>query len=334
MTYVFTDEFKSKFDSSDSPYNGSFIKNLTINENLKGLRRRIEDVIVEYPKEKRSTIIENIRSFSEIISRSNLSELYTYEILYKNYKSVEVEKPLDFVNYKTPDFWVDQNKAFEVFSSFEEDKPIEYAIHETINSIKTERKIILGPIKNLSDEYYPKLSEVRDYFLELLSEGPNSKKPEPFFKRFSQGFILSGRLYKGNKKHATIGAKIDGVVTNTGYISSVRKRIKNKISKYSGVSKSGYPLIIVLFNYIDYLDNDDIDAVLFGDEINQVDLNTRRWTISRKNTLIQKGKNTSLSTILVRKKGSLDEFHLINNPFARVPLGNHEKKVIKSFKVE
>lgn len=333
MTNVFTDEFKSNFDSSDSPYNGSFIKNLTINEKLIELRNRIEDMIGKYPKEKKSTIIENIRSFNEIISRSNLSELYTYNILYNNYQSVEVEKPLDFVNNKTPDFWVDQNKAFEVFSTFETDNPIEYAIHETINAISTERKIILGPIKNLSDEIYPKLSEIRHYFLGLLNREPNSKDPEPFIKRFSQGFILSGKLYKGNKRHTTIGAKIGGVITNTGYISSVRKRIKDKISKYSGISKSGYPLIIVIYNYNDFLDNNDIYTVLFGDEIHEVDMNTGKVTISHKNGLIRKDINTSLSSILVRKRGSLDEYHLVNNPFARVQLGKHEEKIIKSFKV-
>jgi len=334
MSLVFTDDFKKKFEPDDSPYDGSFIKKLTLNENLSFLRNRIEKAIAKYPQNKRTTMIDNLHSFSEIICRSSLSELYTFDILHKNYDVVNVEKPLNFVNNKTPDFWVNENLVFEVLSTFEEEKPKEGAIKEAINSIKTNYKIVLGPIKRLTENEYPKLSEVREYFLKLLKDDSRLNSLKSFQHKFSQGFVLSGKIYRGKKEHATVGAEISGAVINNNYISSVRNRIEKKVKKYSDVSKSDFPFIVVLFNYNDFLGFEDILSVLFGDEKYSVNMDTLKEWYWRENSMIQENKNTSLSAILVRKKSTLDEFYLYENPYARVPIDSHVDKIITAFKAE
>lgn len=332
MPLIFTDEYIDSVSVSHWPFEGRYIKRLATDEKMGYLRKKIEDILVDYPEAKKDRMIDAIKFLSDLECRASLSELFVFGRLIKYFSNVEVEIPLDFLDNKTPDFWVENEIAFEVVSLFETTSPIEDSIIETLNSIRSRVKIMLDSIKNLPEDRLPKLKEIRNYFENLLNQNQSLSKPIEFIHQFSQGIVISGKLYKGEIAHSTVGAKINSALV-TPYNKSVRGRIREKIRKYKKLKTNGFPFIVVLYSYNDWLDVEDFDEILLGDMEYSVNSRTAKiQNVNRKNAIFNPKRNTSLSAVLIKDHSMDDEYFLIENPHAAIKLDKYKDRIRKAFK--
>ena len=336
MTLIFTNEFNQLIDQPVSPFDRSYIKSLAMSPNLIPIRDRLESIIAKYPVDKRNEMINLIRSFSDIECLSRISELYVFDNLFNNFDRIDIEPPLAIIDNKTPDFWVNNSLAFEVATLFEQSDPHEYSIIETLNSIKSEVKVLLSPIRNIPRNESPKLREIRDHFVDLFQQKTNIHQLEPFVYQSSQDILISGQLYKANVDRFTVGS----IMTPYGfddddpdYKKSVRKTIKDKTSKYKKLSEHGYPFVLVLYNLNDNLDNEEFDEIIFGD-IGCYINNGQITEIRQGNMMFHPNKYTSLSAILIKDYTTANDFFLFENPYAKVPITQFRDVIIKAFNVK
>ncbi|MBN2028626.1 hypothetical protein JW824_00120 [bacterium] len=338
MTVIFTKEFIDSMDKPVGLFERSYIRYLATNPNLKHLRDELEKIISIYPNEKQNGMIKCIRSFDDSQCKSHIAELRVYGILNSNFEDVQIEVPLEIVDNKTPDFWVDGTIAFEVATPFETKNVHELEIIECISRIESKTKAIIQIIGNIPNDENPKLSEIKQGFIHILNEKENLTRPENFeYVSPSQNIYIAGRLWPGVQKSSSVVGVFDSYEFNEkndqDYKELVRKIIKRKLKKYKKLADQEFPLVLVIYNDIDWLDEIELDEIVNGDRCFAVNGNTLHMFRSS-NMIIHPNRNRGLSAVLVRDYTTLDEYYLIKNPNALVPLGDFEEVVKIAFKTK
>lgn len=331
MAYIFTKEFINSVEKTYSPFERSYIKYLATFPKLEHKRRKLEEIILNYPEDKRSEMINLIRSFEDTESIAYINELYVYGILYKHFSSINVEKPLKCIDNKTPDFFVNNSLAFEVTTLFEQTDPNEYSIIETLDEIESNIKIANFAIKNLPQSGTPVLSEIKSHFLEVFQEKEDSLyQPEKFIFYFSDGVVISGIMYRGNQRKPTVSsvASTNGINRyDTQYEVVLRRKIKSKLKKYKDLSYNNYSLILVIFDNTKWLEEEDYHKILFG----EYTTDPSQQMEGRRNVLLRPNKYNCLSALLMKDSTSSDTYFFIKNPYASVRIDPYEEKIIKAF---
>lgn len=350
MAYIFTPEFLQSIDDSTNAFERNDIARIALLEgdNPKQYRELLESYIAQYPVDKRDPLIELIRSPSDIESKAARAELIVFGLLISLYKKVDVEPAIKDIfslpeeltefGQKTPDFIADNKVVFEVASIFEAPDPIEQSIIETINTIDGGTHIFNLRIVNHLPDKNPRLSKIKDLVSAQL-EKHTGEPLEPFVLNSPEGIVISGYMYTGDPSHATVGGTISsyGFSDNEKeYVNAIRNNpISKKIRKYRFLSKIRIPHVLVIYNYNDWLDPEDFDDIFFGDKEYHVSLSANSIdSVTRRNSILQPQKNTSLSAVLIRNYRTRDGFYLLENPWAEVHLGDHLSDIRKAFKTK
>lgn len=330
MAKIFTNEFVESLDDTRNYFERKYIEILSTKEDFKSFREKLEKIILTVPENIRQTFINKIRSYKDTHCLSAISELIIFEGLNKEFNCVEFETRLEQIDGKTPDFWVDKSIAFEVATIFEQLNPFEYELAETLNKIHNSNiKVMLGVVWNIPPKSQPKLKRIKKYFEELFKNNQNIKELTPFFHRTEEGIILRGYLYKGDVRHQTVGRVTHSYgfrEDDINYKKIARKRIQDKLRKYKKLSDEGFPVIVVIFNRVDWILSDEKfwDETIFGDIKNN----------RRTNILVTPDKNTSLSAVIVRDSMNENGSFLIKNPFAKVKIDHIQRKIEGAFKTK
>jgi len=331
---LFSTDFLSQFHQPGNPFERSYIKLLSTKESLQPNRDRIEHLLSLYPDSDRGRIISLIQSFDDIECFSALAELYTFENIYKIDSSLAIEPQIADADDRTPDF-VTHDFVFEVASLHKKGNSKYFSIIETINTIDTEYKVIIRDIANIPEDGFPKLREIREKFISLFNELESINNPyDAFHIVSSQGIAIYGIVYKANRGYAVVQSIFENYGLNgeeEQYRKSIRKTIKKKIKKYKGVVHAYKKLIIVLYNYNDWLDEEDFIEILFGDEVLVIDgPNPGDYHIEKRNVLLRPDQHRSVSAILVKKYSTPNDYILIENPYAEKSLNTNEIETIKT----
>ena len=338
MNLVFTEEYISSIPDPSEHFERGFSTLLATNPYFSELRERLERIVHSLPKNYKPRFINNLKSTKDKTCLSSISELFVYEKLVLEFNPVEIETTLEIVDNKTPDFWVENNVAFEVATLFEKIVPYEYDIIEALNEIESDIKLMLGGIWNIKDKNKSlKTSKIKSQFEELFRNNSEITKLTPFVIHTEEGVILKGNMYKGKREHSTVGSISHSHgfdVQDPNYKKTARKSILKKLRKYKKLTEAGLPLVVVIYNRVDWItDVESWDEILYGDKEFEFKPNTTETlTIKRRGGIISPNKNTTLSSILIRDITTKDGYYFIDNTYARTPLdADLKSRIIKSF---
>jgi len=333
---IFTPEFINSIKKPGQPFERRYINYLSTYKRIEWVRDKIEHIIVKYLAEKKPSLIDRIRSEDDTICLSAISELYVFDLLISNFKKVEVEPELKFLNGKMPDFFVDDKYIFEVATLFTKINPFEFEIYEALNEIEGNTKVMLGSIYNLP-KTSPKLSEIKKEFEDLFEKHKSTEMPVDFEIKTKQGIVIGGRLHSGKPEHSTVGAIVSGLNDDEDSKKRTRNVIRAKLRKYNQAKLEKVPFFIVLYNLDDNLIFDeDWDEIIFGAKKFIFDeKGVALQNIIRENSVIQKGQNRSLSGLLIRDYDSYNSGHnyiMVKNKFAFNPIDEIEGQIKVAFK--
>jgi hypothetical protein len=331
---IFDDAFLKSLDGPGAAFERGKIVRTAKYKGAQEFRDRLELAVADYPQLRRDALIGRIRSLGDVESLSAISELLVYDNLRREFGEVEVERPFECVGGKTPDFFVpSSNLVVEVATLFETPDPNLAAIIETANTLSSTTKILMFCARRLPPDENPRLSEVRDALSPILADYDGTRAMESFWCRTPQGIELSGVLIKGKIEHpvvaGTYGAR--GFGGDDSYNSTIRRNVlKAKVKKYRGLAGEGIRLILALYSQNSWLDEDDFDAILFGDE-EYIDTEGEGLRCLRKNAFITPDHNCALSGVLIYSPRFDSNWYLVPNRFAAVPLGDASVPLQRAF---
>jgi len=317
---IFTKDYIASIRNPGNPFERKYIFLLSTHPYLKHLRERIDLIFTKYPEEKRSTLINKIKSENDIDCFSAISELFVFEILNDNFEQVDVETPLPIINNATPDFWVDNSIAFEVATIFNIDDPFESEIYEAFNQIHSNFRTIIYEINNPS-HIQPTISEIKNEFQKLINS--NSELSIGDYKDFEiivkNNIRIIGKLFKsGKNKNTVVGTSMSYDYSKEQtilYENRIRNRIREKLLKYGKLTKKGIPFVAVIYDRTDlYFDKFWQELIFTGN-----------------NKIFNPNFNTSLTALLIKDYDTGYNYKLAKNPYARQKLGTLEEKIKAAF---
>jgi hypothetical protein len=333
---IFTDDYLSSIQNPANPLERRFSTLLATKDYFEPIRERLEVILGKYPNTYKQIMIGKIRSEDDEACLSAISELNIFDCLTREFNPIQIEPELPCLlgNQTKPDFWVESNSIFEVATIFCKYDPLELDIVETLNKIRNPIKLMLGPIRSKPDEQ-PRLSDIKKEFEGLLKSKESITKIEDFFFKSKTGVLFSGKVYKGDINHPTVGS----VMYSQGfdkhdidYKNTARKAIRKKLRKYSKITNLGYLLIIVLYNRNDFLLDEDWEEIVFGDREYLFDQTTARIKeVLGKNAIIQPKANKSLSALIVKDLTRPDGYILIKNPYAKTTIDGIQTRIEEAF---
>ncbi|MBH8557913.1 hypothetical protein [Hymenobacter negativus] len=347
---LFTPELMSAVKRTEHQHYKNYFQYLIQEPGLEPVRQQLEEDLQAYPSERISKTLGEIKSQDKKQSISAIAEVQAFRRLKKAFTTVEIEKPLEIVGGKTPDFWVDDALAFEVFAVFDEAPSQQHEIISAINQIISDVKVVIridfSPDEEVDDEGKPikqkninfKPTEIKKAFIELFQKHPTPTFNEPFFLRFRDGLIISGYFWPlpSNYGGPTVFSVIESYSSNDeskDYIKSIRKRLQSKLSKYKSLTEEGIPLVVILYNKNHWIQSQDITEVLYGTPTSFYD-GEKIIEGPTKDGIIRINQNRALSAVLIKQDDVNTPFKLIENPHARAPLSEELKaKIITAFEI-
>lgn len=325
---IFTKEYIKSIKNPGNVFERRYINLLATEPELQWLREKIDTIIENFPLKHRDTISSRIKNEDDQVLFSALSELFVFDILYKNFNIVEIEKPIFINGNRAPDFWVEDALAIEVVTLFDKQNPFVLEIYETINRIDTNFIVMFQDISCLTDST-PKFSEIKRLFIDKFHELSSLSvgQSTSFEIETSQGIRLEGKVYKSTINHPTVGAVMydysDNRIKRKIYEKTIRNRIKEKLDKYKKLSNQGYPLIIVIYDRTEMVFDDFWSDLILGASDSP----------NNEQPLFTKKNNSGLSAILVKDYDTGHDFKLFENIYAKVPLLNWKTSICDAFRV-
>jgi hypothetical protein len=332
---IFDDAFLSTLDGQGAAFERGRIARTAKLPAAKDFRDRLEAAVADYPVKQRPALIGRIRSLADIESLSAISECFVYAHLRCEFGKVEVERPFASVQGKTPDFFVpDLNLAVEVASLFDSPDPNYTAVIETINTLRSTSKVVMFRARHLPRDENPRLSEVKAALSPILDDYDGTTPFEWFSCRTPQGIELSGALIKGKIEHAVVGGTYDSQGSSagqSGYNASIRQGVlKDKVKKYRGLATAGTKLLLVLYSQNNWLDEDDFDEILFGEE-EYVEDEKSQFRSHRRQAFITPNHNRALSGVIIYSGLFREKWLIVPNQYATVPLAEAVAPLQRAF---
>lgn len=329
---IFTKEYISTFDGIGNHFDRDFLKLLATNDTHRIYREQIEDVIKLYPKDKAIQIVNSFRKSENQSCKAIIAELFTYKKLVEVFGSdnISIEEPLDILKGKTPDFNINNEIIFEVFSVFEEPHPIEAEIREMLNKIDTPFCISLNQIFGLPIKKAVSIVDIKEYFLKLFQENKELRGEKKFSYVSNNGISLSGRFFKSEIKGNVVVSIAKNYLPDFNtyrqkLITNIRKRISEKVKKYNRLKDAGIPFVLVIFDYIGHLLSEkyEWDMIFKGDKIKNIESKNEFY----KNSVFKKNTNTTLTSVIVNISRK-DTFYFFDNPFSQNKLESKIENLI------
>ena len=334
MNIIFTDEFVSTLRKGKY-FERKQIELISTSPNSERFRNQLEKIIKKFPSGKRDELINKIRSLDDETSLAAISELLAYEFIQRLFdkNSIQIEPVLKEVDNKTPDFFVENEMVFEVTTLFEKINTSWHDIVETINTIKTDFRVMLS-VNNIPADKRIKLKEIKNQFIKLFEDNRELEQIKNFNFQSKEGVILSGTISKGKTGNPTVGAVSTSYGFNSpdtiDYVKTARKKINKKISKYKKITNFGYPLVIIVYNSNKWIHDYEWDEIIYGDDVNNLnEENDEKVEKRKRNGIIIPHKSSSVSAILISSRNEPGKFLFFCNKNAKQPLS---KEIIQRAK--